>query len=124
MGGQEKLDWGMDMKKRLTILAIVATLTGLMLLSACGGGDELKGTWEGQSDDFGVTWVFDGKGGCTLENEYGFNQDGEYSIDGSSLTIKMSAWDTEHGYKFKIDGNKLTLTADDPYVPNYELEKK
>ena len=111
---------------RIAVMAVALVLVGALVLGGCGGGssDGLKGTWVGESDDFDVTWTFDGKGGCKMENEYGFKDDGTYTVDGSAVVIKLSKWDEEIGYQFQVDGNKLILTADEDYRPNYELEKK
>ncbi|MGI6497373.1 MAG: DUF5640 domain-containing protein [Oscillospiraceae bacterium] len=112
-------------KNKLVVLAMSAMLVLMMLLSACGGGgDALKGTWAGRSNDMEVTWTFDGKGGCKTENEYGIKDEGTYTIDGSNLAIKMSMWDDEIKYQFKIDENHLSMTAEESYRPSYELEKE
>ncbi|MGI6168726.1 MAG: DUF5640 domain-containing protein [Christensenellales bacterium] len=111
-------------KNRLAVVAVSAVLVLMLLLSACGGGDELHGTWEGRSEDMAVTWTFDGKGGCKMENEYGIKDDGTYSIDGSNVTIKLSNWEAEIGYQFKLDDKKLSLETDEVYRPSYQLEKK
>lgn len=116
------------MKKNRIVRAAVSIALVLMMLlavSACGGGgDVLKGTWKGRSEDMEMTWTFDGKGGCKTENEYGMKDDGTYTIDGSDVTIKLSMWDSEIQYQFKMDGDHLTLTAYEDYRPNYELDKK
>lgn len=114
----------MTMRKNRLILMMVCAMLLCMLLSACGGGDELKGTWEGRSEDMAWTWTFDGKGGCKTENEYGIKDEGTYAIDGSSVKIKLSNWEKELDYEFKLDGKNLSLTTDEAYRPNYELEKK
>ena len=111
--------------KRLTaaILCIIMVLT----LTACGGGsgDALKGTWSGEHSDYGtVTWKFDGKGKCEMENDF-FQGDGTYTIDGEQVTIKMELWDNEVVYDFSISGKSLNLTATDELAPEYEnLTKK
>ncbi len=108
-----------------TLLAVAMLLT----LSACGGGgggggDGLQGTWEGSSEDQGVTWVFDGKGGCKIETEFGFKSDGTYTVDGSKVTIELEDWDDAQSFEFKVDGDKLSLENNDKAKPDYELEKK
>lgn len=120
------------MKNAKKALVILLALSMLALLCACGGagaadegGDALKGTWEGMNnDEVSATWTFDGKGGCKMENGFGYSDDGTYKIDGSTVTIKLSGWEADVAHSFAIDGSKLTITANDEYHPNYELTKK
>lgn len=113
-------------KNRLAIITMVMTLVCVLLLSACGAEkDALKGTWNGISnDDLGVTWIFDGNGKCKMESELGMKQDGTYTIDGSDIKIKLSNWEDELDYTFKLDGNSLSLTPVEAFRPSYELQKK
>ncbi len=116
------------MRRRKPMMLVLATVMILMIvvsLTACGGGggDELKGTWEGRSQDMVTTWIFDGKGGCKLKSEYGFEDEGTYEITGNAVSIKMNAWDAPIGYTFKIDGKAMSLIADEDFRPSYELEK-
>ncbi len=120
----------MRRKKQLKpILALVLAVVMVLALAACGGGgggggDALKGTWEGSSQDFEVTWTFDGKGGCKMENEYGIKDDGTYTIDGDTVMIKLSRWDDELEYKMTQDEKDLLLDPVEDYRPRYELTKK
>jgi len=113
-------------KNKLTIVVLVAILVLALCLNACGGsGDALKGTWGGKSNDgMEVTWTFDGKGKCTMKNEYGLDDEGTYTIDGSAVVISLSKWDGSIDYTFEISGSTLKLTPDEDYRPSYELEKK
>ena len=114
------------MKRKLFIVLSLA-LVALTLFTACGGGsaDALKGTWEGKNNDgMVVTWTFDGKGKCTMNNEYGMNDEGTYTTDGSAVVIALSKWDESLDYTFEINGSTLTLTPDEDYRPSYELSKK
>lgn len=116
-------------KHKATWLILTVALVATMFLAACGGGgggggDALKGTWEGSSQDMDWTWTFDGKGGCKTENEFGIKDDGTYTIDGDDVSIKLSRWDDPIVYQYKIDGDKLSLTTDEPLRPTYELTKK
>ena len=56
-------------------------------LAACSGSkDAVVGTWTGDLGlDGVVTWTFDGKGGCTMENEF-MRQKDTYSLDGDQMT--------------------------------------
>lgn len=98
----------------------------LSLLAACGGGggDALKGTWKGERDSIGITFNFDGKGGCDTEDEHGIKDTGTYTIvDDSTVKIKMSYWESEIVYNYSIDGDKLVMDSDEPLRPSYDLTK-
>ncbi|MCK9351059.1 MAG: DUF5640 domain-containing protein [Candidatus Nanoarchaeia archaeon] len=120
------------MRKTKSIMLVLATVMALMIvlsMTACGGGgggggDELKGTWTGRSEDMEVTWIFDGKGGCKMENEFGFKDEGTYELSGNAITIDLSKWDEALGYTYKIDGSHMSLVADESIRPSYELDKK
>ena len=121
------------MRKTKSIMLVLATVMALMIvlsMTACGGGggggggDELKGTWAGRSQDMEVTWTFDGKGGCKMENEFGFKDEGTYELSGNAITIDMSEWGEALGYTYKIDGSHMSLVADESIRPSYELDKK
>jgi hypothetical protein len=119
------------MRKTKSIMLVLATVMALMIvlsMTACGGGggggDELKGTWTGRSQDMEVTWIFDGKGGCKMENEFGFKDEGTYELSGNAITIELSIWDEALGYTYKIDGSHMSLVADESIRPSYELDKK
>ena len=113
-------------KHKANHLILTLALAAMILLTACGGGggDALKGTWQGTSQDMEWTWIFDGKGGCKTENEYGIKDEGTYTMDGNDVTIKMSYWDGPIVYQYKIDGDKLSLTTDEPLRPIYDLTRK
>ena len=72
------------------ILSLFLTTAILLTLTACGSKDELAGTWSAELEYDGViTWTFDGKGKCTMENSY-MEQEGTYSIDGDQLTVEST----------------------------------
>lgn len=74
------------MKKYVALFLIAVTL---LTLAACGSKDALAGTWSADLGDDGViTWTFNGKGKCTMENAY-MKQDGTYTIDGDQLTVSL-----------------------------------
>ena len=80
------------MKKYVALFLIAVTL---LTLAACGSKDALAGTWSADLGDDGViTWTFNGKGKCTMENAY-MKQDGTYTIDGDQLTVTLEAWEGE-----------------------------
>ena len=54
------------MKKYVTLILFV---TVLLTLAACGSKDALAGTWSAELGEDGlITWTFNGKGKCTMEN--------------------------------------------------------
>ncbi|HZJ90127.1 MAG TPA: DUF5640 domain-containing protein [Oscillospiraceae bacterium] len=119
-------------KKRTAVVLLSMIMLLSLLLAACGGGgggsggggDALKGTWEGMRDSTGITFKFDGKGGCDTEDEYGIKDTGTYTIvDDSTVKIKMSYWDNEIAYNYSISGDKLVMDSDEPLRPAYDLTK-
>ena len=115
------------MKKTFrTVLAAVLALTMVFALSACGGGDVLKGTWTGEDPDYGaITWTFDGSGKCTNKDDLA-NQEGTYVIDGSQVTVTFEIFGepSERVYDFKIDGDNLILDAVADYQLDYNLTRQ
>ena len=56
------------MKKYVALFLIAVTL---LTLAACGSKDALAGTWSADLGDDGViTWTFNGKGKCTMPDDY------------------------------------------------------
>ena len=106
------------MKKSLAlILALVMTCCFLV---ACGGGDDaLKGTWKTPEDSLdNVTWTFDGAGKCTFDNTV-LQQEGTYTIEGTTATVKLELWDAEKKYDFTINGNEMSF-IDQAGLASYE----
>ena len=100
------------MKKIVALLLVVAAI---LTLSACGSKDALAGTWSAELGADGlITWTFDGKGKCTMENAY-MKQNGTYSIDNDQLTVKLEAWSEPSTYTFSVDGNSLTMNENTGY---------
>ena len=114
------------MKKGLALLLVLMLGISMLLIAGCGGsGDALKGTWEGTYEDGDASWTFDGKGACTITSIVLDKSPGKYTIkDGEKVDITLDLWDAPLTYTYKIEGTKLTLTADNGYSPNYELTKK
>jgi len=113
----------MNTKKFLAALLAIVMICAV--LTACGGeGDALKGTWSGTYQDGEASWEFDGNGNCKLTNVFLQEQPGTYTIKSDTeVEINMDGWDAPITYTYKIEGDKLTLTADNPLSPNYELQK-
>ena len=83
------------MKKYVALFLIAVTL---LTLAACGSKDALAGTWSADLGEDGViTWTFNGKGKCTMENAY-MKQNGTYTIDGDQLTVTLEAWSEPSTY--------------------------
>ena len=110
------------MRKYVALLLSVVTL---LTLAACGSKDALAGTWSADLGDDGViTWTFNGKGKCTMENAY-MKQDGTYTIDGDQLTVKLESWgDDASTYTFSVDGSSLTLNENTGYGISGTFAKK
>ena len=111
-----------DMKKNVIALALIIVM--LFSLSACGSKDALAGTWSADLGDDGViTWTFNGKGKCTMENAY-MKQDGTYTIDGDQLTVTLETWSEPSTYTFSVDGSSLTMNENSGYGISGTFAKK
>jgi len=127
------------MKKLLALP--VALIFGLALITGCGGdnggssvngggGDALAGTWTGilvmdEETDWteDIIWVFDGKGGLKFTNGFYDAQPGTYTITGGKVELLVEGWDTPLIYSFSVNGDTLTMTADNGFSPDYDLTK-
>ena len=111
----------MKMKRLLALLLIAATL---LTFAACGSKDALAGTWSAELGADGViTWTFNGKGKCTMENAY-MKQDGTYTIDGDQLTVKLEAWSESSTYTFSVADSSLTMNENSGYGISGTFTKK
>ena len=109
------------MKKFVALVLIAAVLLGLV---ACGSKDALAGTWSAEFEyDGTITWTFDGKGKCTMENAY-MKQNGTYTIEGDQLTVTLEAWSDPSTYTFSVDGNSLTMNENSGYCISGTFTKK
>ena len=109
------------MKKFVALVLITAAL---LSLAACGSKDALAGTWSAELGEDGViTWMFNGKGKCTMENAY-MKQNGTYTIDGDQLTVKLESWSDASTYTFSVDGSSLTLNENTGYGISGTFAKK
>ena len=97
-------------------------------------GSESDGLWWQQGcpcrylsadlgDDGVITWMFDGKGKCTMENAY-MKQDGTYSIEDDQLTVTLESWSDPSVYTFSVDGSNLTMSENSGYGISGTFEKK
>ena len=109
------------MKKFVTLILFV---TVLLTLAACGSKDALAGTWSAELGADGlITWTFNGKGKCTMENAY-MEQDGTYTIEGDQLTVMLEAWSDPSTYTFSVEGNSLTMNENSGYGISGTFAKK
>lgn len=108
--------------KKLTSLLLI--LIVILSLTACGSKDAVAGTWSGDMGADGVvTWTFDGKGDCTMDNTV-VKQEGTYSINGDQMTVKLELWDAEKVYTFSVDGNSLTMNDNEGLAVSGTYTKK
>ena len=108
-------------KKIVALVLIAAVLLGLV---ACGSKDALAGTWSAEFEyDGTITWTFDGKGKCTMENAY-MKQNGTYTIEGDQLTVTLEAWSDPSTYTFSVDGNINTMNENSGYGISGTFTKK
>ena len=95
------------MRKYVALLLIAAAL---LTLAACGSKDALAGTWSADLGEDGViTWTFNGKGKCTMENAY-MKQNGAVLAKGWLLGAQFCAL-LEDGLYFRItaEADRLAL---------------
>ena len=94
-------------------------------LAACSGSkDAVVGTWTGDLGlDGVVTWTFDGKGGCTMENEF-MKQKDTYSLDGGQMMAKCESWDGKNVYTFSVEGDSLTMNDNEGIAVSGTYTKK
>lgn len=111
------------MKKKFLLLSLF--FVSLFVLVGCGSSNELVGKWKGLTDgdsrENQIETTFEFKSGEDVEysNEYGIKSSGTYEIKDNTVTIKLDTWDQSKDYEFKVDGDKLSLTATDRYSPSY-----
>ena len=108
------------MKKiKRSIALVLAAIMLCGILVGCGGGDVLQGTWKTPEDSIDhTTWEFDGNGKCKFDNTLA-QQEGTYTIEGSTATIKLELWDQEKKYDFTINGNEMSF-IDQSGMASYE----
>ena len=109
------------MKKWIILLLVAASL---LTFAACGSKDALAGTWSADlGEDGTITWTFDGKGKCTMENFF-MKQNGTYTIEGDQLTVTLETWSEPSTYTFSVDGSSLTLNENSGYGISGTFAKK
>lgn len=105
-------------RKSIALVLAAVMLCGVLI--GCGSeGDVLQGTWKTPDDSIDhTTWVFDGSGNCKFDNTLA-QQDGTYTIEGSTATVKLELWDHEKKYDFTINGNEMSF-IDQSGMASYE----
>jgi uncharacterized lipoprotein YehR (DUF1307 family) len=98
-----------------TIRITACVLLAVVLLTAmvsCGGAS-IVGTWVAEEAGVEITMEFgaDGKGKM---GTMGMNIDTTYKVNGNTVEVTMSMMGMEQTQEFtyKVEGNKLYLTAD------------
>jgi hypothetical protein len=87
-------------------VGIAVLLLGIVFaFSACGGGDDITGKWEG---DDGITYDFQDDGTLALVMEGMGEFTASYEVSDGNITIDMMGEKVTAPYK--IDGNKMTIT--------------
>ena len=106
------------------LAALILSIAVLLTFASCGSKDALAGAWSAEFEYDGViTWTFDGKGKCTMENAY-INQDGTYTINGDQLTVTLESRSEPSTYTFSVDGNSLTMNENSGYGISGTFEKQ
>ena len=106
------------------LAALILSIAILLTFASCGSKDALAGTWSAEFEYDGViTWTFDGKGKCTMENAY-MDQDGTYTINGDQLTVTLESWSEPSTCTFSVDGNSLTMNENSGYGISGTFEKQ
>lgn len=106
------------------LAALILSIAVLLTFASCGSKDALAGAWSAEFEYDGViTWTFDGKGKCTMENAY-MNQDGTYTINGDQLTVTLESWSEPSTYTFSVDGKSLTMNENSGYGISGTFEKQ
>lgn len=112
------------MKKK--IFLVLTLFVSLLIFTGCkGSSNELVGSWKGLTDgesrdnQIETTFTFESNGDVSYSNEFGFTGKGTYEIKEDSVTITLDLWNAAKEYKFKVDKDKLSLTATDVYSPSY-----
>ena len=116
------------MKKRFLLFSLF--VASLFIFAGCGSSNKLVGTWKGLTDgesrdmQIETTFKFEKNGDVSYSNEYGITSDGTYEIKDDKVVISLETWSESKTYEFKVDGDKLSLTATDVYSPSYSEMKK
>ncbi len=108
------------------ILLLIPLFFVSILFFGCGkSSNELLGSWKGLTDgssreyQIETTFNFKNDGNLEYSNEFGIKSSGTYEINENKVTIKLEIWDESKVYEFKVEDDKLALTATDVYSPSY-----
>lgn len=95
---------------KIIALALVLVLTVTALIS-CGGS--IKGKWEYTEEGMTIVWEFKDDTFKMYAKELPdlVSLEGEYEVKGDKLIIDMEGEEAE--MKFKVSGDKLTLSGED-----------
>ena len=93
--------------KKIILASLMVAFT--IILIACGGSDDLIGTWE-REHDFGITTiVFNDDNTGTWNLNEGTPDRFEWSTSGNMLTKEFVDYNEIEEVEYEIDGNQLTL---------------
>lgn len=101
------------MKKLFALLLTLVMLVGVF--AACGGGDSIIGTWEGEQDGVTLELTFE-EGGKGKMGSMGTTLDCTWEIKDGKLSMSMEMFG-QSGELFKdaeysVKGDELSITAD------------
>ncbi len=125
------------MRKLKLGLVIVLTLCLVMVFAACQGGgggtdSKLVGEWTGMIDGAEVKWNFEANGKCAMTNFFYEDTPGTYELTVTeeseteltgTVSIKLDIWDEANVYDVVATDSDLSMLAQDPYGPQYEMTK-
>ena len=95
-----------------TVALVLAVVTLVLLISSCGGGSGLSGTYTAKDEMFGLetSYTFSGSNKVKM-SALGMNFDGTYKIDGDTIIIKTSVFgiESEESYSFEQSGKNIII---------------
>ena len=121
-----------EKKNNNKLIALIVGIVGVVVIgivALCvifmGGGDVLKGRWEGETNDgMAAVWNFDGRGKCDLTTDILDEAPGTYTIDGTEVTIELEIWSDASVYDFELEGDSLQLNAQSMFGADFTLTRK
>lgn len=101
------------MKKIKKLAALIAVLSMVLAMAACGKNDSIVGSWKASQDGVDVIYEFkkDGTGSISLGD---ISVNVEYQTEGDKIKMKTSllGQTDETEYTYSLKNKELTLTQD------------